>query len=210
MEKKDFYLTINDIKMNTKEYMAGSWIKHAKVTLFWFLLIAVFISASILGFVFLDWYYSILILLLSIFAISLLKYGYDFYCLESIKKEANIKMLFSGIGKNSIKIFLTTIFSIILELIGLVLFIIPGIKNFIKYSVNYFVIADKNNLSATQVLKRSSKLLKSNNLRFFDLFSSFSPLFLVSILTLGIALIWILPYYVMAKAHFYENLKTDF
>ena len=210
MDRKDFYLTTDDIKVNTKEYMSGSWLKHAKVTLLFFALTAILIAGTVCGYVFLDWYYSVLITVFAVFMYSQFSYGYNHYCLESINGEVGAKLVFSGFGKNSIKIFFSFIICLVLELLGFVCLIAPGVLFTLKYSIKDFVIADNKTLSTTKYLSKSSKLMKFNNSRLLDLFGSFCPLFLLGLLSCGIAMLWILPYYVMAKANFYEDLKTDF
>ena len=70
MDRKDFYLTTDDIKVNTKEYMSGSWLKHAKVTLLFFVLTAILIAGTVCGYVFLDWYYSAIITVFAVFMYS--------------------------------------------------------------------------------------------------------------------------------------------
>lgn len=210
MDRKDFYLTTDDIKINTKEYMSGSWIKHAKTTLLFFVLVAILIAGTVCSYVFLDWYYSVIITLVAVFMYSQFSYGYNHYCLESIKGEVGAKLIFSGFGKSSFKIFLSFVMTLVVEAVGFALFIAPGVYFSLKYSIKDFVIAENKDLSAVKYLSKSSKLMKVNYSRLLDLFGSFCPLFLSGLLSLGIAMIWILPYYTMSKANFYEDLKTDF
>ena len=211
MESKDFYISDDDLKMKTQEMMAGSWGKHAKTTLLYFVFILVLGLGIFLSVKFLDWYYSLIIIVVATILFSILNFGYNSYCLESMKStNASTKILFCGFGRNSFKIFMLLLVKTIVVAIGLCLLIVPGIYLLIKFSQSAYVLREDQSLGVVKVLKRSSKLMKANVKRFLNMFSHFVGWFVLGIVTIGIGMLWFLPHYLVQKAVFYEDLKADF
>ena len=56
------------------------------------------------------------------------------------------------------------------------------------------------------IFKKSMELMKGNMWRLFHLEFSFLPLILLSFLTCGIGLLWLMPYMHMASTNFYLDL----
>ena len=89
-----------------------------------------------------------------------------------------------------------------------VLFIIPGIVKWYSYSMAYFVRLDNPDFGTRQTITESRKLMAGNRLRLFKLQCRFIGWFLLCCVTLGIAALWVAPYYYTAKAHLYLELKA--
>ena len=53
------------------------------------------------------------------------------------------------------------------------------------------------------------KMMDGHKMDLFLLILSFIGWFLLSILTLGIGLLWLIPYMYTSIAHFYEQLKAE-
>lgn len=70
----------------------------------------------------------------------------------------------------------------------------------------YYLVLDFPNYSAKQIFKKSMELMKGNMWRLFHLEFSFLPLILLSFLTCGIGLLWLMPYMHMASTNFYLDL----
>lgn len=93
-----------------------------------------------------------------------------------------------------------------------ILLFIPGIIKSMAYSQTYFVYKDLNdrgladNYSLTDYITRSRQLMVGNKGRYFVLQLSFIGWWLVGAITLGIGYIWILPYYKLTMANFYQDL----
>lgn len=231
MEKRDFYITNKELKNKTRDFMSGSWNKYASITLVLFLILAGLISICTIGVLKLEWYFNIIIIFFSVCLFSLFCYGYNVYCLETMRdSKQSKKLLFAGFSKNALKIFLIFVIKWVCIVVGLALLIFPGIILLIKFSQTSFVLNDDKNLKVIKVLKTSSKLMKSNTTKlmgiWFDCFKwlllavmMISVLFIFGInwitflileVVVGIVLIWLLPYYTIEKTLFYEDLKTEF
>lgn len=100
--------------------------------------------------------------------------------------------------------------SILMLFVGFPLFMIasiPAIIAQIDYALIYFIMVDHPELGAREVLKLSKAMMKGNRFKFFILMLSFIGWFLVSMLTLFIGYLWLLPYIYVSIGTFYEQLK---
>jgi uncharacterized membrane protein len=72
----------------------------------------------------------------------------------------------------------------------------------------YYMLLDFPNQSVTEILKKCFEVMKGNTVRLFLMYLSFVPLMLLSLFTLGIALVWVVPYMKMTAADFYLDLMS--
>ncbi|MCD8039430.1 MAG: DUF975 family protein [Lachnospiraceae bacterium] len=72
----------------------------------------------------------------------------------------------------------------------------------------YYLMLDFPDRSVMSILKTSAEVMRGNKLRYLTLQISFIPLLLLSMLTCGIALIWVLPYMHMTSANFYLDIMA--
>lgn len=70
----------------------------------------------------------------------------------------------------------------------------------------YFLMLDFPDYSVGKLIKLSSNLIKGHKFRLFALELSFLPLLLLSLLTFGIGIFWLVPYMQVTKAFFFLNL----
>ncbi|MEI6650794.1 MAG: DUF975 family protein [Candidatus Moraniibacteriota bacterium] len=121
-------------------------------------------------------------------------------------QEAKFEQLFDGF-KSFSTYFLAYVLMTVFILLWTLLLIVPGIIAAFSYSMTYFIIADNPSISASDALKRSKELMKGNKGKYFGLTMRFFGWILLSILTLGIGLLWIMPYMQISLAKFYEDIK---
>lgn len=74
------------------------------------------------------------------------------------------------------------------------------------YAQVFYLLHDFPNYSVKELLTTSRKLMKGNKGRFFYLMVSFLPLMLLSMLSCGIAFLWLIPYMNATYAEFYLDL----
>ena len=74
------------------------------------------------------------------------------------------------------------------------------------YAQTYFLMHDFPQYTERQLLSISRQMMKGQKGRLFYLLVSFLPLFLLSLLSCGIALLWIVPYMNTTMAEFYLDL----
>ena len=126
----------------------------------------------------------------------------------SRKQPVSVGSLFEGFksfGDSLALYILTAIFTFLWSL----LLIIPGIIKMYSYSMGYFILADRPDLSGNQARKRSMYLMKGHKWQLFCLDLSFIGWYLLSLLTLGILAFWVYPYHMTARAEFYNELLVE-
>ena len=88
------------------------------------------------------------------------------------------------------------------------LFIIPGIIKSYAYSMAFYIKHDHPEYDWKQCLDESQRYMKGYKWQLFCLDFSFIGWILLSLLTLGIGMLWVSPYQMTARANFYENLRA--
>ena len=87
---------------------------------------------------------------------------------------------------------------------------IPYIRLSYSYSLTYFIIAEKPEQSASESLRESVRLMAGNRWKIFCLgFRFVGWLFLAIFFTLGIGMLWVIPYMQVAIAEFYKDLSPS-
>ena len=90
------------------------------------------------------------------------------------------------------------------------LLLIPGIIKSMAYSLSYFIVRDNPDIAVDDCIYLSRKLMKGHKWEMFLLQLGFALLsVLVGGITLGIGLLWMIPYLYCAYARFYERLKEE-
>lgn len=74
---------------------------------------------------------------------------------------------------------------------------------------SYFLLLDFPDYTPKQALLGSAKLMKGNMGKLAYIWLSFIPLFLLSLFTCGLALLWVVPYYNATRAQFFLNLMKE-
>lgn len=88
---------------------------------------------------------------------------------------------------------------------GIVAMIIIGIN----YSQVGCIIADNSEYSVLEIMRLSRDMMKGQKGRFFYLQISFIGWYMLSLLSCGIALLWIEPYRMCTNINFYTDLKGE-
>ena len=87
------------------------------------------------------------------------------------------------------------------------LLIIPGIIAYLSYSLVNYILADNDNMSIMEILRESKRLTYGYKADIFLFGLSFLGWYLLSVFTMGIAFIYVIPYTLVASAMYYEELK---
>ena len=90
------------------------------------------------------------------------------------------------------------------------LLIIPGIIKSFSYAMTPYILEENPELSITESIHRSRMMMRGHKYDLFWLYLSFIGWGILSILTLGIGLLWLAPYMETAQAAFYEDVKADY
>lgn len=79
----------------------------------------------------------------------------------------------------------------------------------IPFEMTYFLLADDWEMGGLEALKTSFSLMRGKMIRYLVLQISFIPLAILSVFTLGIGLLWLVPYMLMTSAIFYMDLRGE-
>ena len=80
---------------------------------------------------------------------------------------------------------------------------------YIRYALVYFVMIDFPQLTGMAAMRQSRRLMKGRIWSFLYLILSFIPLFVVSLLSFGVASFWVIAYLDMAATAFYAGIVTE-
>ncbi len=113
-----------------------------------------------------------------------------------------------AIGWNG-RVYGTLILMYVYTFLWTLLLFIPGIIKGYSYSMTSYVMVDNPELEYNAAIERSMAMMDGYKMKLFLLDLSFIGWALLSILTLGIGLLWLIPYMQQTNAAFYEELKAD-
>lgn len=125
---------------------------------------------------------------------------------EGIKPE--VSTIFDGFaiyGKALLLYILTAIYVMLWSL----LFFIPGFVKAYSYSMAPYILAENQNMTASEAINESRRIMNGHKMDLFVLELSFIPWFLLGAITFGIAFIYVAPYMDMTKVNFYNKIKNE-
>ena len=135
-----------------------------------------------------------------------LSFGYTVYILKFIRKESLDSNEIFKYYSQFIPIVLLNLLTGLFTTLGLIIFIIPGIIiSLMCQQAQYIMIDD--NLEPMDCIKKSKEMMLGYKTDYFLFMLSFTGWILFSILTLGIGLIYVIPYITVCQALYYEELK---
>ena len=133
--------------------------------------------------------------------------GYAGYLLrQNRRQDPRFSDLFSEFyrfGRGFAQKFLVGLYSVLWTL----LFVIPGIIKSFSYAMTPFILADHPEMTANEAITASRKLMDGHKWELFVLSLTFIGWQLLCALTLGIGLLWLVPYQNAALAAFYREIS---
>lgn len=189
-----------------KELRAAAWEKKkgrwGMLALVFFIYSLIMAACAALSYVVVG---AVAVLLLS----GPLMLGFTMVCLAVSRRQgASLSKLFEGFSRFGDSLVLFLLMDIFIFLWSLLL-VIPGIIKMYSYSMSWFVLHDRPDLTGNEARKRSMYLMKGHKWRLFCLDFSFIGWYLLSALTLGILSFWVTPYHMTARAEFYQELLEE-
>jgi len=123
------------------------------------------------------------------------------------KRDSDWESLIQGF-ENPFREILAFLMMMGIVLLGILLLIIPGIVWMLSYSQTFFILADQPEISASEAFRQSRKIMYGHRMDLVKLHVWQFGLILLSSLTLFIALFWLIPYFIICWARFYEDIKN--
>lgn len=196
-----------ELRKEAKAFMAGNWKSAVIITLVNFLIITAFELLNI-G----DSIVMKIIYVAGLIAVLLpLNYGYLMTFLRFSRGEnlamENLFAMFKGdYYKKSIVLgLLVGVYTLLWTL----LLIVPGFIKALSYALAPYIMIDNPELSAEEAICKSMKMMDGHKMDLFLIQLGFAGLGILSILLLGIPFLWLMPYYQVVYAKFYEEIKNE-
>lgn len=195
------------IKNQAKEMIRGNkWYIWKPLVMIFLLSLGVGIIAAVLGYIN-STLGAIAAGVWEVFGI-VLGYGYVYYLVEFVRgRRLEWTALFDYAKEHWVLALLTAFVTAVIVCIGSILLVIPGIIAGIGLTFVSYVVVDNPNLGVLDAIKKSWELTKGYKGFIFIFFLSFIGWMILAELTLGILMIWLFPYVVVAETLVYENLK---
>ena len=89
------------------------------------------------------------------------------------------------------------------------LLIIPGIIACLRYSQTYYILSEDENIGPLEAISKSKEMMVGNKWKLFCLYCRFIGWFILCIITLGFAGLYVGPYIIQCCANFYNDLIND-
>jgi len=127
----------------------------------------------------------------------------------SRKQETRLENIFDGFQNfgNSLAAYLLIV---LFTFLWMLLLIVPGIIASISYSQTFYIMAEEEAISPMDAIDKSKAMMYGYKWKYFLLNLGFIGWILLSILTLGIGLLWLMPYMQISRARFYDLVKQNY
>lgn len=122
--------------------------------------------------------------------------------------EAKLDRIFEGFNRFKVAL-LTYLLMVLYIVLWALLLIVPGIIAALSYAMTFFILADEPDVTASEALEKSKKLMDGHKLKLFYLGCRFIGWALLCVLTLGIGFLWLFPYMYASMTLFYEDIKQQ-
>lgn len=209
-------IRISEIKKHAKQSLKGNWGLVLLLTFILFLINAVLpaILEIIMSGGFTAWQdhepwgANLVGNLISIALIPLSVTVYWFYLSLIRKEKPQISQVFSNLKeiKTYLKLMGLSLLQTLLIFLWTILLVVPGIIKSIAYSQSYFLLRDHPEYTVIEAITESRKRMKGYKWKYFLLGLSFIGWGILCLFTLGIGLLWLIPYITTSIATFYKEL----
>lgn len=136
--------------------------------------------------------------------------GLTAYAINFVRKnELYNGIIFDYFG-DLLKIIGTMLLMGVIVALGCICFIVPGIYLAFSYMLVPYLLVERRDLTITETLQLSRKMMNGHKLDYFILSVSFIGWILLTPFTLGIILIWLYPYILVATTKFSIDIIDNY
>lgn len=211
-----------ELKMRAKEALQGKWIIAIAVTIIALILNNIHLSTDTSIFRFSGGWMEHLRVLSPLSSVSSsisslinfilsgpVAYGVAFFYLNILREdEARVESMFQGF-KRFLDTLLAYLFISIFTFLWFLLLIIPGIIAGLSYSMTYYILIDHPELTPLEAIRLSKEIMVGHKGELFVLGLSFIGWFFLGLITFGIGLLYVIPYFNATLAEFYLSIKGE-
>ena len=146
---------------------------------------------------------------LSIFIFNVLEVGCRRFFLMNLFQKGKFSELKFGFTNDYVRNVATMLVKDLLIVIGLILFIIPGVVMYYQYRMVPYVLSEKPELTVGEVLSYSKEMMKGNKMAAFIYDLSFLGWWILTVCTFGIlGLFYVNPYKFSSDAELYVTIRS--
>lgn len=131
------------------------------------------------------------------------------YFLNASEGNVDVANLIKPYKTNLSNTITTVVKEYIFVMLWSLVFVIPGIIKSYSYFMVDFLIAENPDMDSRRVFEISKQTMYGNKARFFCLQLSFIGYILLSLLTMGIGMLFLEPYMFAAYTEFYKEMKMQ-
>ncbi|WP_037463545.1 DUF975 family protein [Shimazuella kribbensis] len=157
-------------------------------------------------------WYTILDIVSSIILTSTLSLG-QYFIFLSISRMQHVRLadlfVFLKSGRMILRAILGSIIPALYILLWSLLLIIPGIYKAFCYAMTPYILVDHPELSVRQAMQKSIHLMRGHKWHYFVLGLTFTGWIILSIFTLGIGFLWVIPLINATNAKFYLTIQDQ-
>ena len=151
--------------------------------------------------------YYLVVLVLYIFFMTSLKW----FCMKATREEETVVSdIFLGFKEKQGKVLLVAIIKGICMYVLLALFFVGSLIPFYLFRFAENIVRDDNTINPFKALGKSVKLMKGHYIELIKIDLSFIGWWVLYVVTLGIAGVYVLPYTSMVYAEFYDYIKGQY
>ncbi len=140
-----------------------------------------------------------------------MQYAFTVAFLRMIRgeKELEVADLFTVYRDQFERTFIVELLMNLYTLLWMLLLIVPGIVKAYSYALAPYLVQDHPEMSASQAIDESMRLMEGHKMRLFMLDLSFIGWWLLCCLTFGLLTFIVAPYQLTARAEFYRELMGE-
>mgnify|MGYP003366593544 CR=1 FL=1 len=132
------------------------------------------------------------------------------YLVEFINNDNFDKNLLFEPYERTVNVIGASLLVSLLVMVGCICFIIPGIYLAFSYAMVPYLLATRKDLTVTETLELSRKMMNGHKFDYFVLSISFVGWAILVPFTLGILLIWLYPYMMTATTKFFMDIDQKY
>lgn len=139
-----------------------------------------------------------------------LNVGLYSYIIEFIKNDNFNQNLIFEPYERTLNVIGASLLVSLLVMVGCICFIIPGIYLAFSYAMVPYLLATRKDLTITETLELSRKMMDGHKFDYFVLSISFIGWAILVPFTLGILMIWLYPYIMTATTKFFIDIEQEY
>ncbi len=198
-------LTNSEIRKKARLLLEGNWGKGVIATLIYGVITMVLSSSVSIPLGYNIWLSNGSSLLMTMLCFPF-SWGFAVFFLYIVRgQEKGYDSLFDGYKKFS-KVFMMMLLKHIYIFLWTLLLIVPGIMKAMSYGMAEFILKDNPDIDVEDAIHRSRVMMDGHKMKLFLLYLSFIGWGILSMLTLGLGFLLLVPYVLTSLASFYQDL----